>query len=662
MNHTICIFTTRWGAHFGGINVFNREMCIGIKQFSSTIKLICVVEELSSSETNDAKDKNIELIEIKKNTYPIEIINKLSKKEIFPTVWIGHDIKTGQLAIDCSKLTISFSAVISHFDYDFYGSYKGNSGTYVEEKMKEQKKVLNDAQFRFAVGPKLHRTIKRLTSKSSTALNPGCFNTKEYPPSELYNGFFVMSSGRLGLSDDNIKRVSIVMKAFEKISKNIYLDKMLTIVGIEKSQIENITKKNTKNILNIKALEFSSNRSDIFQTLSKQTVFIMPSLHEGFGLTGLEAISMEVPLIITSNSGLHDMLSEYKLLDYVVVINMTGDNKKDTEELYNAMERVFQNKDEHKNNAIVLKEKLNSKTSWKQIGESVLKTIDKYKLERYFPVKSLEELENFKKSNIFKSLSKNSQYLFTDYSKILDHNNGTLEKKYGYILYQAIAEYQNYINVQKELASSKKNAEDKLKNKSVQLEELINALRKLIKEINFASLLELAEYADFDDLLSTTKEIQRKKDENNIYHIEFLKDIISELSDLKSLLNELIERARNENANQEAYDESDIGQGYISPEAHWAEGIDIDSYNDIVTEIIQIENILNSIENIEDMEKIENGIKELKEEIKELEENSIFTLEKLILYLNNKKTNNQKEQIYLKYCLLICNKLKEYIK
>lgn len=172
----VCVFSTRWGAHFGGINVFNKEMCIAISQ-NTKYKLVCIVNKANNEEYLDVEKYNIKLIEIPEETHPIDIIERLNMESIFPSFWIGHDIYTGKKAIGCSKLTLSYSAVISHFDYEYYGSYKGSIGTVVQEKSFEQEKVLNKADILFSVGPKLRETILRLTSREAIVLNPGCFES-----------------------------------------------------------------------------------------------------------------------------------------------------------------------------------------------------------------------------------------------------------------------------------------------------------------------------------------------------------------------------------------------------------------------------------------------------------------------------------------------------
>lgn len=660
MQELICVLTTRWGAHFGGINVFNREMCIGLKEYQPDLKLICIVNEMNDFEIQDAESHNIKLIKIVENTYPIEIINILNSQQVFPTTWIGHDMYTGQLAIDCSKLNISRSAVVSHFDYEYYGSYKGNTGKIVEEKMLKQKQILSDTDIRFSVGPKLKKTVFRLTHQNPVVLNPGCFKSS-VSPTELNTGFFAMASGRLEASDDNIKRISIVMDAYSKISKEIYVDKMLTIFGIEESQIENIASNNAKNILNIKALEFSSDRNHIFQTLTKQTIFIMPSLHEGFGLTGLEAISMEVPLILTSNSGLYSMLLEHDLLNYVYVINMTGDDIQDSTEIYNAMKYVFLNADKYKKFAIELKLKLNDKITWKLVGESIINKINTFSLKTYFPVKNKNDVDDFETSYLFENLYEYIEYLFIEYRRILDKNNGLLEKKYGYILYQIISEYQNYINVQEELDNKQRLAEEPLNQRKQDFESILEN----VNEIDFYSFLDEAVNEGLESSLETLKEVANDASKYNIENLNFLEDLINELNTMKQYIESSINAIEENEAQLESFEKMDVGNGYEPPGAYLIEGMDIGTYRILLSEIESLYNKINEFNASEDynLDSIEEELEEIELERSEDVKNSLFTLNNLFDYLNEKEFEYivPQEEVYINYCLLVCEKLKNGI-
>ena len=67
----------------------------------------------------------------------------------------------------------------------------------------------------------------------------------------------------------------------------------------------------------------------------------------------------------------------------------------------------------------------------KKLGKTIVESLLSKKQESYFPIKNEKELECFKKSNILDNQELLRQYVFIEYKKILDRNNGELEKKYG---------------------------------------------------------------------------------------------------------------------------------------------------------------------------------------------------------------------------------------
>ena len=81
----------------------------------------------------------------------------------------------------------------------------------------------------------------------------------------------------------------------------------LSIVG----QFHNSSKlfKDFQHYSNIHFLGFV-NRENIAQVFKNADVFVLPSLAEGFGLVTLEAMSLEVPAICTSNCGCSDIVED----------------------------------------------------------------------------------------------------------------------------------------------------------------------------------------------------------------------------------------------------------------------------------------------------------------------------------------------------------------
>ncbi|HKS40927.1 MAG TPA: DUF3856 domain-containing protein [Blastocatellia bacterium] len=63
-------------------------------------------------------------------------------------------------------------------------------------------------------------------------------------------------------------------------------------------------------VINLHALTYTQDRQQLYSELSKASVALMPSWHEGFGLVAWEAIAAGVPLIVSIKSGVYRLLKE----------------------------------------------------------------------------------------------------------------------------------------------------------------------------------------------------------------------------------------------------------------------------------------------------------------------------------------------------------------
>ena len=175
--NTIFVLATRWGAYFGGINVFNYEMCRTLGKVYKNKKIYCFVHEVNADEIEDAKKNNIELVSIL-DYRDVDIENFSKKNVLFPDIIIGHDIFTGAIANKCrNNLKNLISGVISHYTYELYAALKGKTGEEVEKIKHQQDVILKEADIVFAVGPKLFNSLKDSRINNGIELNPGCFKT-----------------------------------------------------------------------------------------------------------------------------------------------------------------------------------------------------------------------------------------------------------------------------------------------------------------------------------------------------------------------------------------------------------------------------------------------------------------------------------------------------
>ncbi|MHB1049972.1 MAG: N-acetyl-alpha-D-glucosaminyl L-malate synthase BshA [Bacteroidota bacterium] len=101
-----------------------------------------------------------------------------------------------------------------------------------------------------------------------------------------------------------VKRVADVIHTFDIVRKKIPSMLLLVGDGPDRSSCENLTRD-----LGIHHLvKFLGKQSDLVEILSCADLFLMPSQSESFGLSALEAMACEVPVISSSVGGLPELV------------------------------------------------------------------------------------------------------------------------------------------------------------------------------------------------------------------------------------------------------------------------------------------------------------------------------------------------------------------
>ncbi len=375
MLNKIIIITTAWGAKYGGINVFNYGICSALpKVLPEDYKLECIIYPSKSAdipnnkETQEALKLGLTLKYVDANSEFFDVYWKAvgDTKANGDVVkwWVGHDVHTGHIAKKCKEIHgnmggASQLALIKHMHYSSYATHKlyknQADGKLVEisaeeigNKIEEQNKLFPQADIIFGVGPKLaeYASDNHDNPEAIVEIIPGLEAIEHRDPSKPFSVFM---SGRLDETTTPLKQQRIVAAAFglahkesvEKFNGVMTEEPHIFFVGVDHENIEStvlkdIVKEFSHEILPVNPIPFHSDRDYLLDLIRKQNMVIMPSLHEGFGLTGWEAISACVPLIVTSKSGLYELLkrelsTEDRMLFHTVKI--TGKSDLSSEEL-----------------------------------------------------------------------------------------------------------------------------------------------------------------------------------------------------------------------------------------------------------------------------------------------------------------------------------------
>lgn len=325
---TIVFLASGWGAKHGGVNSFNFDLVFSIGSYlSEEVKPVCVVESASTDEIKYALEKGVTLYQTTKGKFNSANITQIIKESNHDVCcWVGHDIITGIEAIECCRLFKDFlkfdclSAVIHHMDYWSYYSSKTNDGSAAYLKASKQKEVFTNCGLVFAVGPYLKNTVDNMLKeagieKEVIELIPGLADIQNV---NIDHPFKAISYGRLGDEDEVVKQGKLAVAAFSKMCKDERENSsQLTIIGLDDSKIKEkqaelieIGYNYADKLCIINGLPYID-REEIYKLLRGQSASMMLSTHEGFGLAGWEAISAEIPLILSVDTGLYKFIEEH---------------------------------------------------------------------------------------------------------------------------------------------------------------------------------------------------------------------------------------------------------------------------------------------------------------------------------------------------------------
>jgi glycosyltransferase involved in cell wall biosynthesis len=408
----LILLATAWGSRHGGINAFNREFALGLaKRGGKQTEIFCYVPNATAADIADAASGSVTLASLGKrdgsdfdDSWALEICNSIAAPDM---VWVGHDVITGQAALRGAAHSNSRSAIIMHMSYlDYEGQKGGPLNHSPVEKTVVQRKIFESADHIFGVGPLLTGRCREMVRRSNVIqINPGfsdfSLEDQSADVDELYDESYslrLLLAGRLSDSIGDIKNTSLGIAAFaqayagfELMSSPASLEKpMLALLGVngQKSQIQSkiraITAKYTERTLNIVPLPFTDDRNKIANVMHLCNAALMPSWHEGFGLVGWEAISANIPLILSTSSGLYELLKsnladdEIRFVNAVEIANPGGaKNKNDVKSLAKAITNIAKDLPEAKRRAQKLKKIIEARISptWEKAGQTMLEAL-----------------------------------------------------------------------------------------------------------------------------------------------------------------------------------------------------------------------------------------------------------------------------------------------
>jgi hypothetical protein len=330
----IIVLATAWGPKFGGINAFNEDFVLGLGAYVAPAMvadrtIFCLVPDCSAADVATAALRNVRLVEISeaKNLDPpfAAIADTLQNHPALPSlgsddVWVGHDDITGAAAVAAARASGSRSALIMHMNYEAY-KFLQDDDIECERRSNEQRALFKTADICFAVGPLLRNALKDMTRSEVHMLVPGLSDIEPQTATTSLRG---IAFGRLDERTDIVKQARLVAACY---GRAIYLMRSsgdhdleelppsFKIYGASSRDdafaFHELADEQAEGVAPLLVLPFSEIRGQVFDALARANLAIVPSLHDGFALTGWEAIAAETPLILSRSTGLWKLLNEY---------------------------------------------------------------------------------------------------------------------------------------------------------------------------------------------------------------------------------------------------------------------------------------------------------------------------------------------------------------
>lgn len=333
----ILLVCSEWTSSKGGIPTFNRELAVNLAKFCSDLNVFCHVTEGRQKEQDDAKAKNVKLIVTEpdlESMDPFAPLHDLPKElEVHkPNIVISHGRKFGGAAQDLRDKVPGCKWVhFVHVDCEQMGKFKEGETAIDEneEKDKVELKFCKLADLVVAVGPKLHEKYQRSLTNYKVKVQvivPGLceeFLEVRRPDGEETKDsqFHVYVFGRGSNEDFRLKGYDIAAKALAGLPSNF----CLFAVGAPKKQQKDVTKRfRTETGIEEKKLtvrSYCNDRVEMKDLFSRANMILMPSREEAFGMIGLEAISAGIPVLVSSRSGLAEVLKHLSLVGANCVVD-----------------------------------------------------------------------------------------------------------------------------------------------------------------------------------------------------------------------------------------------------------------------------------------------------------------------------------------------------
>ncbi|MFD4156004.1 glycosyltransferase [Streptomyces hydrogenans] len=383
---------TEWSSSQGGLSTFNRELCCALAKAGAAV--YCIVLTATPTELTSATDAGVTLLPAPLSAGESDDM-RLSNRPalppgVTPRLVIGHSRITGPAA---RRLTDVFypQARRLHFihmapdEIEWHKSGRETDAGLRAEQRTEVERELGVSAYRVVtVGPRLHDQFLTEFTKSPLQplrLDPGfdIVGSAGLPTPPDGKPFRVLLLGRT--EDSEIKGVRLAAAACGQADKWLFQDAEARVrlvvrgarAGTGEDERRTISEFSGNTDLQVVVREYTAKIDAIDHDLETASLVLMPSRSEGFGLVGLEAITRGVPVLVSSASGLGQLLNEtLGRTANRFVVPVTGEMVKDTDAWARAVDRILRDRESAFQRVAELRDLLGEKVTWAAASDVVL--------------------------------------------------------------------------------------------------------------------------------------------------------------------------------------------------------------------------------------------------------------------------------------------------
>ena len=370
----VTFLASEWGSSKGGLSTLNRELAINIAK-DPRVKVSYFVPSCNDEDKTAAHSHKVELIKAARRPGldELEWLN-FPPKDLQIDVVVGHGVKLGHQAQIIRESHECKWIQVVHTDPEELGIYKeyANPISNAQKKHKTEVELCELADFVVPVGPKLYKAFR---SYLASCEKEQCFF--EFTPgilaefSELKQSLEkrevckVLCFGRGDSEDFKLKGFDIAARAMAKLSHCILL-----FVGAAEGKLEETRTRFLDFDIppsQLRVRPFLDSREDLKKVFCEADLVVMPSRTEGFGLTGLEALSAGLPILVSRKSGFAEALLKIPFGRHFVV------DSDDQDQWAKAIGEVCNNdRSSRLEECETLRDTYKKKYSWKKQCESLI--------------------------------------------------------------------------------------------------------------------------------------------------------------------------------------------------------------------------------------------------------------------------------------------------